>query len=131
MRSEGNGTRAFGGVIALVALLTGMAAIIRPIQQQVDFLDRRISADDVREREDTATIGKMSERFKEVETQFRSLRELVDTRIGHAGERTEKLEEWLDWWHKTVPGLDARQNTRLEALEREHKWATHSSASQP
>ena len=116
-----------------MAILSGMAAIVRPMQQQIDAhtIELRTHRTTAAHPQATANLAALREKFAEVETQFRALRELVDVRLAMVDHRTKEIETWLSWWHKTVPGLDARQNTRLEALEREHKWATHSSASRP
>ena len=130
-KNNGNGAKAFAAIVAVAAVISALVAIVRPMQQQIDFLDAKMQLDDSREREDTKALAQMGEKFAEVETQFRSLRELVDIRIEISDKRIRDIEGWLDWWYKTVPGLDARQNTRLEHLEREHKWDTYSSSSQP
>ena len=129
-KSNGNGAKAAASIIAVAAVISALVAIVRPMQQQIDFIDRRMQTDDERARENATTLAKMSERFSEVETQFKSLRELVNVRLENSNYKIHDIENWLKWWHKTVPGLDARQNTRLEHLEREHKWDTYSSSSQ-
>lgn len=81
--------KAIGVLASLAALVSSMAAIVRPMQRQIDDLDEDVKA--------LATRLELKAQDK----------------------RIERIEEWREWWHKTVPGLDARQNTRLEALERE------------
>jgi hypothetical protein len=54
-------------------------------------------------KSDIATI---SERFREVETQFAGL-----------SRRIEDQEQWLDGWYATVPAMDSRQSERIRHLE--------------
>ena len=143
--NNNSGAKAFGCLAALAALIMAMAAIVRPMQQQITALEISLSDSEAQFRHDIdahtdnfshrtigSDIAKLQQQFAEVETQFRGLRELTDARLLMARELTdarllmaskqlESIEDWLDWWHKTVPGLDARQNTRLEALERKDK----------
>ncbi len=109
-----NGAKAFGGVLAIVAIIAGVYAMVEPMGQRMDFFDDRILAvhesmavDDVRERADRNEFARVSERFKEVETQF-----------ANQSNRIEVFEEWQRWWHRHVPTLDAQQDGRLDALER-------------
>jgi len=80
----GNGAKAFGGVLALVAIIAGVYAMVEPMGQRIDFLntqlgrlERRINQDEFALQTDRSLIASMSERFKEVETQFSALRELM------------------------------------------------------
>lgn len=113
-----NGARAFGGVIALVAIIAGVYAMTRlevePMGQRIDFLSEQLlsirkdmALDDARERTDRDAFARVSERFKEVETQF-----------SNQSTRIEVFEEWQRWWHRNIPTTDARQDGRLDALER-------------
>lgn len=131
MPDNANGAKAIAALAALAALVMAIAAIVRPQQQQIDALEKaneRIMyearhdldahTDNFGHRTLGSDIATLRQRFAEVEAQFRGLRELVESQLETNDEKIESIGEWLDWWHKTVPGLDARQNTRLEALER-------------
>ena len=112
--SNGN-TKAFGGVLAIIAIIAGIYAMVEPMNQRIDFLERQLNSaaekmtrDDERERIDMATISVMSERFAEVETQFDDMeRRILD------------CEHWLIWWQRTVPYLNATQNEKIYRLEEE------------
>lgn len=40
--NENGSTKAFGGVLALVALIAGVYAMVQPMNQRIDFLERQI-----------------------------------------------------------------------------------------
>ncbi len=82
--ANGNGTntKAFGAVVGLVAVVAGVYAMVEPMGQQLEYMQEQLSTinaqmshDDARERVDAAETAQQSERFKEVETQFRALTE--------------------------------------------------------
>lgn len=108
MATNGNGYKAIGGILALFAIVSGVFAIVEPMNQKIDFIREEARAHGqleghTRLLEDQA---RAAERFKEVETQFRDL-----TR------RVEVFEVWMTWWQRTVPVLDATQDGRLNMLE--------------
>ena len=112
--SAGNGTKAFGVVLAAVALIGAMYKMNEPMAQRIEFQDQQISdirkdmiETDLREREDRTALATMQERFTEVETQFRD-----------QARRIKAYEEWQVWWQRKVPALDATQNGRIDAIER-------------
>ena len=112
-------SKTFAGVIAIVALITGIAAIVRPLQQQIAGLERTIEQLEERYYISQALISmeakgvaletaKIGERFKEVETQFKEV-----------FAQAEKLEAWQIWWWKNGPKIHASQEERIKGLERD------------
>jgi len=80
----GSSTKAFAGVISLLLVIAGVYAMMKPMNQNLDYmrddikeLKIKMSTDDVRERKDQSDIATMGEKFIEVETQFRGLKEIM------------------------------------------------------
>ena len=120
-RSTMNGSLAptltvLAGICAVVA---GVYAMVEPMGQRIDFVQKGISEirlalgkDDEREMDDVHSFSAVLERFKEVETQFRWLKEVTDVRLEHLEERAARLSDWKD-----AHGNDS-QWERIRALER-------------
>ena len=114
-KKEHTGPKAFGAVTALLAVIAGVYAMIEPMGQRIDFAqnENAETRSDLKDHEgEIAHPGilerhaRNAERFKEIETQF----DAMDARI-------EQYEDWVSWWYRNVPGLDATQNERLRHLE--------------
>jgi len=112
-KNGSNNTRAFGGVVALVAIIAGVYAMIEPMTQRIDFMERhldvmseRMDTDDQREREDNSRVSIMGQKFTEVETQFSDMeRRIVD------------LEQWQTRWNENMPCKNAKQDEKIFRLE--------------
>jgi len=59
MANNGEGMKAFGGVVAIVAVVAGIYAMVEPMNQRIDYLSAeldsirdKMTADEMRERED-------------------------------------------------------------------------------
>jgi len=83
-QAQGSSTKAFAGVISLLLVIAGVYAMMKPMNQNLDYmrddikeLKVKMNADDARERSDQAEIAKVGEKFIEVETQFRGLKEIM------------------------------------------------------
>ena len=85
--ASGNSTRAFAGVIGLLLVISGVYSMIEPMNQRIDFLEREISRTKTEVSDHEKTIGHTGliqqqsitkERFKEIETQFGSLKEIME-----------------------------------------------------
>ena len=115
--SDNGNAKAFGGILAIVALVAGVYAMVEPMNQKIDFITNEIdnirtcmANDDARERSDAKELASLQEKFREVETQFSG----VEARVA-------ELEEWYRWWSRNVPSIDATQNERLKHLEGYYK----------
>jgi uncharacterized protein HemX len=118
VKSNNSSARAFGGVVALVAVIAGVYAMVKPMHHQINYLqvevaglrsalaERRERSRD-KDQELGENIARQAEKFTEVETQFRSLHSRVDA-----------WEQWEVWWQKTFLPSDARQNEKIAQLER-------------
>jgi len=86
-KSNSNGsTKAVAGVIGLLLVISGVYAMIEPMSQRIDFLEREIDRSKVKISDHEKTVGHTGliqqqagarERFKEIETQFKGLREVM------------------------------------------------------
>lgn len=88
--NNNSSAKAFGGVVAILAVIAGIFAMTEPMGQRIDFLSVRL--DQLHEEiKDHAAItghvgamtrhGKHEERFKEVETQFEAAKELSELQL--------------------------------------------------
>ena len=119
--------KAFGGVAAILAVVAGIYAMTEPMSQRVDFLERQIGTMRTEMLEHGSRqahpgmlqlYGQHSERFKEVETQFRSLRDLSDLQFTLLRNGATKATEWRERHDLHVAPLNAAQWERIRALER-------------
>ncbi len=117
-KSDNNGSsnaKAFGGVIAIVAIICGVYAMVEPMNQRIEFIQSQIQELDIcihqdndRVWKDTVELSVMQQKFAEVEMKFKEFSRRMATH-----------EEWQLWWHRTVPSIDARQNEKILRLESE------------
>lgn len=100
---QANGTvRLLVMIISVGAMMiTSLAAVVRPINARIDQLQENIELlreETVRHHTERAhpdarsDLATLSERFTEVETQFRNLREIVELYQAWNGARLDKLE---------------------------------------
>lgn len=77
-----NGTKAFAGVLIIIAMIGATAAIVKPIQQQIEAVSERISQHISQNNHPWGVIAEIAEikqKFIEVETQFNGLRNVIQT----------------------------------------------------
>ena len=124
-----NNNKTFAGVIAIVALITGVAAIIRPIQQQMAYVRSDLSRHEALSAHEGAatTLARALEKFVEVETQFKNLDERT-MRIEAAFRRemltlethlTKELALSLTNLNRELLQLDAKLQVEIRHLEQE------------
>ena len=110
-RSNGN-LPILGGIVALLGLIGGVTAIVRPMQQLIDHNQESIQR--LQHWQDEYSLGhipsasapKMAEveqKFVEVETQFRAFRERIEEnerlmieRWNTADSDTRRNREWIE-----------------------------------
>jgi len=117
-----NGLKTLGVITGLVALfIASTAAIVRPMQREITGLGGQLASiketlngqvanlkGDLNKHEAQndhpwgvkAEIAAMSERFKEIETQFRGLREVYSLVEKRTDARLDILEEWRLWFER-------------------------------
>ena len=142
--NNGNSNKTIGGVFAgilvILAVIGGMAAIIRPLQQQIDMMADRISKNENHSAEDghpihhTATLSAFKKRMERIEDRIESQIHNLDEKLQVEIEKVEsdnvlrservqarfkKLEAWQDWWHKNIPRLDGSQDEKINNLEKQ------------
>ncbi len=89
--------------LALAGILW-IASSVSDLSRQYAVLDQKVS-----------TIADRMEGLDD----FRSRLALCES-MGRQQQRDiAKLAAWLDWWQKTVPVLDARQDAAIEAMRRD------------
>ena len=83
MKTNSNGPKAFAGVVLIAAVIAGVYAMVEPMSQRIDFLERQLAKTestlvriDDRARDSLSILHAIPERFQEVETQFASERQL-------------------------------------------------------
>lgn len=92
-----NGAKAFGGFMAVLAIIGVMSAMWLPLADRQSALK-----DDLKDHGSPDSHS------------------LVQTeRIKALSERLDQLEAWRENWILTVPALDATQNGRLDMIERQ------------
>ena len=125
---NGSGAKAFGGIVALVAVIAGVYAMVEPQSQRMDFLssqllaiEKHMALDDKREREDQGQFSATAERFKEVETQFTALQHLMAVQFKHTDRDIFHLQgeaDLIERWRNRIQALDATQSEKIRTLER-------------
>jgi len=102
--NSGNSTKAFAGVIGLLLVIAGVYAMIEPMTQRIDFLEREISRTKVEMSEHEKIIGhtgliqqksSTKEHFKEIETQFRSLKEIIKIKDDEHSKHIDRMQSEL------------------------------------
>ena len=94
-----SGKKAFAGVILLLLVIAGVYAMMKPMYQNLDYMksditimQKKMEEDDERERNDRGIMTAMAEKFIEVETQFRNLKEIMELKDAYQVERINVLE---------------------------------------
>lgn len=118
------GAKAFGGVVALVAVVAGVYAMVEPMSQRIDFTGERITEHATQHAHEGAIrdLARFTERFNEIETQFKAQRETTVKTEERTNARLDKLEQRLlivepDLTEKTA--IDAAMWERIKSIERE------------
>ncbi len=114
---NGTGTRAFGGVVALLAIVAGVYAMVEPMSQRIEFQNRQIDT----MREDLQRHASLNNHpwgvVAEIATLEESLRE-VETQFADTERRIADYERWRETWEQKYPASNASQDERIKALER-------------
>lgn len=124
--------KAFGGVLAIVAIIAGLYAMVEPMGQRIDFQTEHLhtmqrnlethAAENNHPWGVVAEIAKVQEKFVEVETQFRGMRDLgllsdeqTKARLGRIEAQMLALEAALS----ERRSVDAAVWERVKLLERQ------------
>lgn len=118
--NNNTGRTGFVVLASLLAIIAGVYAMVEPMGQRIDFLSTQMKTHAVLQAHEgaAADLAKIVERFSEVETQFRGLRELTDLQFTLLRADTEKGKSWRDGHDLRVAPLNAAQWERIKALER-------------
>lgn len=118
MAENNNGSRAIQTVLTVLLVLGGVWAVFRMqqsqmsanndiIQHQIQSLQKQLETVEKRHTQDIANVME----WQKIHDEKYPPVWLVD--------KVKDLEDWREWWTKNVPGLDASQDGRIDALERE------------
>lgn len=102
--ASGEGAKAFGGIALLIAGLAGMAAIMRPMNQQIDAMH-----DSIKTLRDDLTRHTEKKDHPAWQTQ-----EIVDLKV-----ISDRIRQWQESHDLRVVALNAAQWERIKALERQ------------
>lgn len=125
--SPGNGLKAFGGVAAIAAVILGVYAMVEPMNQRIDYVKSELTGLQQQLAEHSRTdahsgtradLARIHTKFAEVETQFKGLREITASRLDRLETQAANIEQWAAAHDLRVAPLNARQWSRIEALER-------------
>ena len=100
-RSNNGGLKGIGVVLTLIALITGIAAIVRPMQNEITSLNNRISRLELR-----------------IDKQITVLNNKVDNQISIFNKQQEKYEQNINNYFKD------QLKHQKEALQREVEFLT-------
>ncbi len=137
--ANSNGYKAIIGGLTLFGVLGGVFAMVSPMGQRIDFIERIVGGieDNVLRHDNkpqhqgaAEDLAKMSERFKEVETQFKALRDISQLEGAKLERRISVLEEGGNPVHESrITEIERKlhlqesegnpvHETRIEELER-------------
>lgn len=120
--AESNNTGRTGFVVlaSLLAIIAGVYAMVEPMGQRIDFVNEQVKAHSGLHAHEggVGDLAKIVERFSEVETQFRGLRELTGLQFELLRADVEHLKIRREDHELRVGGLNAAQWERIKALER-------------
>ena len=116
-----NGSQSWPALVLMVAVL---AAVMSPVlvmvsaqQANITEIKHHQSIDNDQERLDATELGRIREKFAEVEAQFAGLEKATILQTTRNDARFTKLEEWQRWWYRSIPHRDATQDADIGALE--------------
>ncbi len=94
---------------ALVLMIAVLAAVMSPAlvmvsaqQASITEVKTQLIADNDQERIDAMELGRIREKFTEVETQFSGLEKATGLQTERNDARFVKLEEWQRWWYRLI-----------------------------
>jgi len=102
----GGNARAFGGIVAVLAVVAGIYATIQPMNMRIDTLERRIV--EVTEHQEDA--GKIIQKHGEFLALYAQEHKSTNNRLTSG-------EEWRTWWRRKYPILNAQQDEKIAKLE--------------
>jgi len=98
----GSSTKAFAGVISLLLVIAGVYAMMKPMNQNLDYMRQdikelklKMDADDMRERVDQGLLSSSKEKFTKVESMFVGLKEIMALRDKEQTKNVDRIEERL------------------------------------
>lgn len=106
--------KAIGGVLAIIAVITGVYSMVQPMNQRIENLQSEL-------REVKNTLANIDALNTSVHTQFAtelsSIKEKFGQFLAHDS-RLKTLEDWRIWWNRDVHPQTACLQARIQLLER-------------
>ena len=95
--TNSNNVKVLSGVVAIVALISGILALVRPMGQRIEALERNFSnfTTSAGTPATVSSLAQLQEKFVEVETQFSNLDERTMRIEAQMRRGDESLEERL------------------------------------
>ena len=124
--SNGSGPKAFGAIVAILAIIGGMAAIILPMNQIIEAQNKynqetRMMLEDHMKSEGhpgaLADISALKERFAEVETQFKWMHDVGEKQDTNVNRRLDILENEVSTHHIQIAGETAKLDEEVKDLQ--------------
>lgn len=140
-KSSSDSTKALGGVLVLVAAITGIYAMVRPeltsmqqtqgfsqetqktalirVDEKMTKIEQKIDDTSTKLNEVEKALMQKSEKFAEVETQFRKEEEIRKTLVDMLMKRTDELMADVKAHHKEDAEIDSTTKAKVETLDRQ------------
>ena len=102
--SNGSSTKAFAGVFALLLVISGVYSMMKPMNQNLDYMDKAIERLRIEFKVHENVLGHTGQvqqeassqaRFEEIKTQFCNLKEIMEIRDTSQTKEIDKLEARL------------------------------------
>ena len=112
--TNGNGTS------KAIAIITGVSALVALVYSQIAPLQQRLDANEARmQRVDERTQAQIATLDEKLQVEVAAASSVSRLESERTKARLNSLEQWLGWWNKNKPIMDADQNARLRAVERD------------
>ena len=109
-KENGGSAKAFGAIVAIIAVIAGIYAMVEPMNLRIDSLENANHA-----------LAIKIDKLQENTAQYYSLKTDI---VGLSG-KVKDLDDWLKWWREEYPMLNATQDEKIKRLE----WYIYGKAS--
>ena len=103
-----NGTGLLPAVAALIVLLGGMYAIVRPMDQRISQMEEQVRA-----------MRTLAERNQESMSKHLLCVTKNETKIVEVAARVQDIEAWRVWWNRDMMTNQVQLGEKIKQLERQ------------